>query len=80
MFLARAARAVLLPRSAFCFVEPPDDHAKLCTVSTTRVLLWWALLMTFVISALVQPFQPVVVVPSLFFFSRLPFAAAPTPK
>ena len=38
MVLASLARAVLLPRSAFCFVEPPDDQAKLCTVNTTRVL------------------------------------------
>ena len=65
---------MLLPRSAFCFVEPPDDQAKLCTVSTTRVWFWWALLMRFVRAALVQPVQPARGL------LELPVADAPTPK
>ena len=41
---------------------------------------WWAALMTAVIEELVQPPQPVVLVPSASFFLRLPFDVAPTEK
>ena len=50
------------------------------TVRTTRVPLWWAALMTWVMLELVQPPHPVVLVPSASFFLRLPFAVAPTEK
>ena len=55
-------------------------QAKLCTVRTTRVRLVWAVLMTLVSLELVQPLQPTVVVPSLFFLTRAPVELAPTPK
>ena len=57
-----------------------EVQAKLCTVSTTRVWFVWAALMTLVSFELVQPLQPTVVVPSVFFLSRPPVEVAPTPK
>ena len=58
----------------------PLDQAKLWTVRTTRVRFACAALMTLVSFELVQPLQPTVVEPSALVRSRLPFAAAPTPK
>ncbi len=77
---ARLARFAALPRSERWRVTPADVQAKLWTVSTTRAPLAWALFMTLVIAALVQPPQPTVVEPSLFVFWRSPLAATPTPK
>ena len=78
--MARLARAVELPSSAFWRVAPLDDQANDWTVRTTRAPLVCAALITLVIFELVQPLQPTVVEPSLLRFCRLPSAAAPTPK
>ena len=50
-------------------VPPTSDRSRVATA-----------LMTLVIRELVQPLQPTLVEPSPFVRSRLPFAAAPTPK
>ena len=68
------------PSSAFWTDASEVVQAKTLSVRTTRVPCAWALLMTDVMEELVQPPQPVVVVPSLFFLRRLPFASAPTEK
>ena len=77
---ARLARLAELPSSDRWRATPADVQAKLWTVSTTRAPLAWALFMTRVIAELVQPAQPTVVDPSLFFLWRSPLAATPTPK
>src|SRR5688500_14541617 len=77
---ARLRRALGLPRNAAWVVRWLDVQAHLVIVSTTRVLVAWAELMTLVIRELAQPPQPVVVAPVEVFLSRLPFLSAPTLK
>ncbi len=55
-------------------------QANTLTVRTTRVWAACAALMTRVMSALVQPAQPVVRLPLLSRFARLPALSAPTEK
>ena len=77
---AKLSRAAEVPRSAFWTFACELVHAKTLRVSTTRVPRECALLMTEVMDELVQPPQPVVVVPSRFFLRRLPLESAPTEK
>ena len=69
-----------LPRSARWTRAWLLVHANTLTVSTTRVPLRWAALITGVMLELVQPPQPVVRVPSASRFLRLPLSVAPTEK
>ena len=55
-------------------------HANSVRHSTTRTPFWWAVLITLVSLLLVQPAQPVDVVPSLFVLTRLPDRSTPTLK
>ena len=57
-------RAVALERSAVVALDWLAVQPKRCTVRTTRVPFACAALMTFVSALLVQPAQPVSVVPS----------------
>ncbi len=67
---ASVLRASELPRSALVAATWLLVQAKRCTVSTTRVRLAWASLMTRVRAVLVQPAQPTSRDPSPRFLMR----------